>query len=287
MRFMLGWDGSEVSNTALKLTISSLLSNDDQLSVYHCTKPSRHPRLQRPELQPESLQKALTELKEELNVQGEIEVDIEEKEGVTDQICNKITSFAEQRGVDVLVLGSEGSKADSSSSVEHCGISSSGVAAAESGGTTVLVRPSHKIKDNHIFAVALDAFPHPAFDIAKKLCKVGDQLEVHIVGTKSYTDPIKFRCLENLQQDSGNFAEYSVIPSTLPEKATIGSVLAHVAEMLPHNSFMALGAKGTGLSCDGAGTMHKESNDSLGTVAKWCLSRAGISIIVAGATGEC
>ena len=26
---------------ALKLTISSLLSNDDRLSVYHCTKPSR------------------------------------------------------------------------------------------------------------------------------------------------------------------------------------------------------------------------------------------------------
>jgi hypothetical protein len=63
--------------------------------------------------------------------------------------------------------------------------------------------------------------------------------------------------------------------------ATVGSMLANLTETLPMNGFLVFGATGTGLSCDGVGTMHNiQGQPDMGRAAKWCLEKSAISVIV-------
>lgn len=199
MRFLVAWDGSELSTLALRATISTWARSGDQLLVYHVANRGRYGASEEFEL--ESLQSRLRdelEAAKELRVlvqtrDGDIEdVDVpcsprrrlvhdgcadasgerqrtalltvhEKESSEAAKISKRIIDFAGVSGADVLVMGSVGVKSEASATFQRVTLGSSAhLAALSAPCTVVLIRPGFRCDPSlrSVYMVAVDGSNH-------------------------------------------------------------------------------------------------------------------------------
>lgn len=258
MRFLVAWDGSDLSTLALRATIYTLARKGDQLLVYHVTNRGRYGASEEFEL--ESLQARLRSMLEEATdlrilVQkkdGEIEdvvapcsppcspsvggpgecdgpdlLTVHEKEcAEAAKVSKRIIQFAEVSGADVLVMGSMGVKEAGSATYKRTTLGSSAhCATLSSPCTVVLIRPGYRVepKLRSVYMVAVDGSQHAYH--ALQLCSDWarydkDEVVCHVFGPPEFTQPIEEHCTGLLQQlMSERKVEYAVIPTELEDSA--------------------------------------------------------------------
>mmetsp|Transcript_37212 Transcript_37212/g.93332 ORF Transcript_37212/g.93332 Transcript_37212/m.93332 type:complete len:375 (-) Transcript_37212:100-1224(-) len=184
MRFLVAWDGSDLSTLALQATIHIFSRRDDQLIVYHVSNRGRYGATD--EFGVEVLQERLaSELK---SAAGKLRVlsqrcrggffeevssaspsaepaspsaeeaweggakppallTIHEKEASeAAKISERIIDFAIESGADALVMGSVGAKQDASATYQQTGLGSSArLAALRAPCSVLLIRPGCKM----------------------------------------------------------------------------------------------------------------------------------------------
>lgn len=240
MRFLVAWDGSELSTLALRATIFTLARKGDQLLVYHVANRGRYGASEEFEL--DALQVRLRGMLEEavdLRVlvqrrDGMLEdvaapcsppcspapvvrgpgagpkselLTVHEKEGAeAGKISNRIIEFASFSRADVLVMGSMGVKEASSTTYKRTTLGSSAhLAALSAPCSVVLIRPGYRVdpKLRSVFMVAMDGSQHAYH--ALQLCSDWarydkDEVVCHVFGPPEFTQPIEEHCTGLLQK---------------------------------------------------------------------------------------
>jgi len=282
MRFLVAWDGSELSTQALHATIYTLARKGDQLLVYHVANRGRYGASEEFEL--ESMQARLSSMLEEAEdlivlVQrkdGIIEdaaaprspqpagfskrsmsdlLTVHEKDGAeAEKVSARIIEFASVSNADLLVMGSMGTKEASSSTYQRTTLGSSAhLAALKAPCSVVLIRPGYRVdkKLRSVFMVAVDGSQH-AFGALQLCCDWArydkDEIVCHVFGPPEFTQPIEEHCTGLLQQlMQSQKVEYAVIPTELEDSAgEHGDELAEAARQcrFRQQAFLVFGACG-------------------------------------------
>eukprot|EP00440_Ansanella_granifera_P056805 gb/GFBE01061571.1/.p1 GENE.gb/GFBE01061571.1/~~gb/GFBE01061571.1/.p1 ORF type:complete len:351 (+),score=77.76 gb/GFBE01061571.1/:1-1053(+) len=275
MRFVVAWDGSELSTLALQATIHVLSRHGDQLLVYHVRNPGRYGASEEFEL--EKLQQRLAK---ELKTADGLHVLAQRKTGRVEEVaadttgdelmtvhekaCSQhaeamkisrmIVKFAADASADVLVMGSTGVKDTSSVSYQKTTLGSSAhLAALEAPCSVVLIRPGCKVDKRlaTVFMVAVDGSQHACY--ALKLCTEWarpdkDEIVCRVFGPAEFTESVERLCTDQLQAVMRDKkVEYAVIPTELDETADVhGDDLADAAQQcrFRQQAFLVFGARG-------------------------------------------
>mmetsp|Transcript_79054 Transcript_79054/g.239818 ORF Transcript_79054/g.239818 Transcript_79054/m.239818 type:complete len:343 (+) Transcript_79054:68-1096(+) len=319
MRFLVAWDGSELSTLALRVAIHVFSRQGDQLLVYHVTNRGRHEAS--PELELEALQQRLaSELSGAQGLRvlrqrcggGEIQevptagagserlLTVHEKEAAeATKISQRIVEFAAVADADVLVMGSTGVKGDASASYQRTMLGSSAhLAALVAPCSVVLVRQGCKVdpKLATVYMVAVDGSQHAlhAMRLSAEWARPDkDEIVCRVFGPADFTATVEETCTNWLQQlMHTKKVEYAVIPTELAESADVlGDELSETARMcrFRQQAFLVFGARGRG--ADDEASPSNANGDSkpttLGHVARWCILEAQCSLIIARTRGAC
>lgn len=217
------------------------------------------------------------------------------------KISERIVVFARAVGADVLVMGSTGTKEESSVTFQKVTLGSSAhVAAARAPCTVVLIRPGYKVdlRLAAVYMVAVDGSSHSMHALG--LCsdwarRDKDEVVCHVLGPPEFTEPLEELCTTRLQESMrAKRVEYAVIPTELEDSAEDeAEELASAAEQcrFRQQAFLVFGARGRGVENESAspklgrsGSRHAEA--TLGHVAEWCIKRAQCSLIIARPKGS-
>lgn len=275
MRFVVAWDGSELSTLALRATLHVLSRPGDQLLVYHVQNPGRYGACE--EFQLENLRQRLaTELQaappglrvlaqqrggdlEEVRADADSTLSTlmtvhEKEEAEAVKISRRIIDFSSFAGADVLVMGSTGIKDTSSKTFLKTTLGSSAhLAALEAPCTVVLIRSGCRVdaKLATVFMVAVDGSPHAMH--ALQLCSEWarsdrDEVVCRVFGPPEFTADVERQCTLFLQESMKHRkVEYAVVPTELDESADVhGGDLADCAKQcrFRHQAFLVFGARG-------------------------------------------
>lgn len=270
MRFLVAWDGSDLSTLALRATIHIFSRQDDQLFVYHVANRGRYGASEEfgvevlqarlaSELEsaagklrvlsqrcrgslfeevPTAAKAASAEVLREGGVRPALLTVHEKDAGEADKISERIVDFAIESGADALVMGSIGAKQDASTSYQQTGLGSSArLAALKAPCSVLLIRPGCKLesKVKTVFMVAVDGSHHALH--ALRLCgdlarQDRDEIVCRVCGPPEFTEPVEESCKDLLQEVMRQKkVEYSVIQQLLEEDAEDeGAELAEVAK---------------------------------------------------------
>jgi len=200
MRFLVAWDGSELSTLALRAALHTLAQKGDQLLVYHVTNRGRYAASQELNLQEFELEALQTRLR---GILAEVEdahlrVLVQTKDGViedvfapcsppcspdtsfdssvpglltvhekssatAEKVSQRIIEFARCSNADVLVMGSMGVKQAASTTFQRTTLGSSAhLAAMAAPCSVVLIRPGYRVdpKLRTVYMVAVDGSQH-------------------------------------------------------------------------------------------------------------------------------
>jgi len=284
VKFMVGVDGSNVSMQAFKAAVH-MLQKGDMLLVYHCSNPGRYKEMA-PAFQPDCIKGAFESeaIKADICFNHRIDYVFETKQSPTDKIRTKILTYAHKNKVDVLVLGSYGSKSRESEDegVEYVGTSA--IEAVQNAHcTTVLVKnttnvPDYKDATPASFLVGVDGsdIAHQGFLQAAHLCQRKDRLVTLTLGetipTRSSKVPLCFRpeIIQERYTEELQLLGYGqeAVLERCPSGMSIASKFIKNAEERDI-SFLVFGS--VGLSGRQA---------QLGSVAKRCVEKAKCGVIV-------
>merc|ERR1711871_312656 len=263
-----------------------MMQKGDMLIVYHCSNPGRYkdksanfdPYVIRSNFEAEAIK---------ADVQCRIDYVHEDKENASDKIREKILNYAHGNKVDVLVLGSYGSKghAHSKHGMERIGTSAF-EAIRNAHCTSIVVKPTTKVpdptdRDNHeraSFLVGVDGsdIAHQGFLQAAHLCQREDKLITMTLGesipSRSSKVPLCFRPEVIQERYSEELQEMGLgteaVLERCPSGMSIPTKFIKVAEERDV-SFLVFGSKG--LSGSGA---------VLGSVANMCVKKARCGVVV-------
>jgi len=319
MRFVVAWDGSELSTLALRATIHVLARRGDELLVYHVANRGRYGDSE--ELGLQALQQRLSsELSnvEELvllrqcssgefqevpcagdAVSAEKLMTVHEKLAAEAQkISRRIVDFAASSGADALVMGSTGAKGEDSASYQRTMLGSSAhLAALQAPCTVVLIRNGCKVdpKLATVYMVAVDGSQHAmrALQLSADWARHGkDEVVCRVFGSPDFTAPVEEQCTGILQDlMRSKKVEYAVIQEELAESADVhGDELAETARMcrFRQQAFLVFGARGRSAEEDACAspTHGNGAGITLGHVARWCIQEAQCSLIIARTRAE-
>ncbi|CAJ1359640.1 unnamed protein product [Effrenium voratum] len=271
MRFLVAWDGSELSTVALRATIHVLARPGDQLLVYHVRSPGRYGAAEEFEL--EKLQARLAqelqdaeglnilsqrksgEMDEAAQVDSRSLMTVHQKEKAEAmKISRMIVNFAACTNADVLVMGSTGRKETNSECFQRTTLGSSAhLAALEAPCSVVLIRPGCRVdpKLATVFMVAVDGSYHSQY--ALQLCSEWarpdkDEIVCRVFGPAEFTEPVERLCTDQLQAVMRDKkVEYAVIPTELDESADVhGDDMSDAAQQcrFRQQAFLVFGARG-------------------------------------------
>lgn len=283
MRFLVAWDGSELSTLALQATIRIFSKAGDQLLVYHVANRGRYGASE--EFGVEALQARLASELEA--AEGKLVVLTQRKDGHIEEvehpdaaagasptgpqqqslltvhekeaaearkISQRIVEFADVCAADALVMGSMGLKQESSSSYRRTTLGSSAhVAALSAPCTVLLIRPGCKLdaRLSTVFMVAVDGSQHAlhALRLAADLARPKrDEVVCRVYGPPSFTELVEEKCTSLLQETMRDKnVEYAVIPELLEDSADcVGDELAEAAKecRFRQQAFLVFGARG-------------------------------------------
>jgi len=280
MRFLVAWDGSELSTLALRATIRIFSRSGDQLLVYHVANRGRYgtsgdlrvealeARLA-PELEAAAGKLSVLAQMQDGNL-AEVETSangseagapaqhvltVHEKDAAeAAKISQRIVDFAEASCADALVMGSMGAKQEASASYQRTTLGSSAhLAALRAPCTVMLVRPGCKLDPqlSTVFMVAEDGSQHgyQALRLAADLARPKkDEIVCRVFGPPAFTDPIEETCrglLQEVMREKG--VEYAVIAQELEQSADdMGDELAEAARecRFRQQAFLVFGARG-------------------------------------------
>lgn len=271
MRFLVAWDGSELSTLALRVAINVLSRKGDQLLVYRVTNRGRYGASD--EFEVDVLQEQLAEelqgapeglrilkhqqglgLVEEVDPAKGAPLTVDEKgraEAV--KISRRIVEFAALCHADVLVMGSVGNKAEDSATFQQTNLGSSAhLAALQAPCSVVLIRPGCRVDSKlaTVYMVAVDGSHHAlhALRMCTEMAKEKDEIVCHVFGPPDFTEPVEEQCTGLLQElMSRKKVEYAVIPTELSDSAgEHGDELAETARQcrFKQQAFLVFGALG-------------------------------------------
>lgn len=316
MRFVVAWDGSELSTIALRATIHVFSRQGDQLLVYHVSNRGRYGASDEFEL--DTLRKRLAaelqgahdwglrvlrqlgscELQEVAKISEdgtEQLMTVHEKDAAEAiKISRRIVDFALMTGADALVMGSTGIKGDTSATFQKTTLGSSAhLAALQAPCSVVLVRQGCRVdpKLATVYMVAVDGSQHArqALNLAAEWARPDkDEIVCHVFGNPDFTAPVEEQCESQLQEVMHKKkVEYAVIPTALDESADVhGDDLAETARQcrFRQQAFLVFGARGRkadDADCEGMSPKSTNGETTLGHVARWCIQEAQCSLIIA------
>lgn len=313
MRILVAWDGSELSTLALRAAVRNFCQREDQLIVYHVANIGRHG--DSPEFSKDALERRLaSELEaaddglrilvqrsggafEEVDVASESLLTLHQKARAEEtKISHRIVEFTSLTGADVLVMGSTGTKQESSASFQQVTLGSSAhLAAIRAPCTVVLIRPGYKVdpKMATIYMVAVDGSAHSMHALercAEWARPERDEVVCHVFGPPSFTQRIEELVTARLQEAMRTRRiEYAVIPTELEGSADVeGEELADAAEQcrFRQQAFLVFGARGKRAEevdeeYASPVASPKGGAATLGHVGAWCIKNAQCSLIIA------
>lgn len=148
VKFMVGVDGSDVAHNAWKAAVH-MMQKGDMLVVYHCSNTGRYK--ERSENFDPDVIKSFFEteaIKADITFTHRVDYVIEDKQNPSDKIREKILKYANENAVDVLVLGSYGSKGFANSKFGKERIGTSAFEAVRNARcTSVVIKPTTKVPD--------------------------------------------------------------------------------------------------------------------------------------------
>jgi len=281
VKFMVGVDGSDVSFKAWQAAIQ-MMQKGDMLIVYNCSNPGRYKTMSA-NFDPEVIKsKFETEaIKADIAMKFRIDYVHEDKENASDKIRTKVLAYAAMQKVDVLVLGSYGSKGTKDKGMERIG-SCALQAVTSAHCTCVLVKLSTPIPDGRDepmkYMVAVDGsdIAHQGFIQAAHLCQRNDDLTTITLGeyipTRATKVPLCFRpeiIQERYSEELRNMGYNSTaVLEKCPSGMSIPTKFMKEAEDREAN-FLVIGSKGL-----------SGSSAALGSVANACIRKARMGVVV-------
>lgn len=288
VKFMVGVDGSDISLKAWKTAVH-MMQKGDMLVVYHCSNPGRY-KEKAASFDPGVIKSNFETqaIKADIAFKYRIDYVFEDKQSPSDKIRDKIIKHSTENHVDVLVLGSYGSKGCTNSKYGADRVGSSAFEAVRNSKcTTVLVKPSTQVPDvtepgndeRASFLCGVDGsdIAHQGFLQAAHLCQRADRLVTLTLGesipSRSSKVPLCFRP-EVIQERYSEelqimgFEDSEAVLERCPPGMSVPTKFIKAAEE-KEITFLVFGSKGL-----------SGSSATLGSVANMCIKKAPCGVVV-------